>query len=29
MEFKDVSVNGAAVTFTRPKLEVYNIIAIN
>lgn len=28
-ELKDVSVNGAAVTFTIPKIEVYDVVAIN
>jgi hypothetical protein len=28
-ELKDVSVNGAAVTFTIPKIEVYEVVAIN
>ena len=28
-ELKDVSVKGAAVTFTIPKIEVYDVVAIN
>jgi hypothetical protein len=28
-ELKEVSVNGAAVTFTIPKIEVYDVVAIN
>ena len=28
-ELKDVSVNGAAVTFTLPKIEVYDVVATN
>ncbi|MBZ5596665.1 MAG: hypothetical protein LAP39_30865 [Acidobacteriia bacterium] len=28
-ELKDVSVNGAAVTFTIPKIEIYDVVAIN
>jgi hypothetical protein len=28
-ELKDVSVNRAAVTFTTPNIEVYDVVAIN
>ncbi len=28
-ELKDVSVNGAAVTFTIPKVEVHEVVAMN